>query len=320
MGNDYLPDFWKGLPVVKHRDQLDQLVTLLPGFEMRPFGEGKSANEFLKQIVRRPIDDDPRTIPVGVVSWNYMLIQHIDVVNILRMGFKQANIEENLAECTLYLSTYGERMKLWVALHGLDFDPGDGRPLRVVVSCQNSVEGSCALEIKVIQVRLVCENGMVFGPGAVFRKTHIPRKLDEQDISRAIHKYLDRLAKEQLVFSRWYQTPVKPDQLRTWVDTTVAKNWGNPEAARVAAICWSGCDGKVQPIKDLKPSQWQVSWDRMVPGANAPVNNVYHAAQALSWVASHQKDLDDRQKMIEEIPELVKDLVEKSSLPIDRPD
>ncbi len=60
--------------------------------------------------------------------------------------------------------------------------------------------------------------------------------------------------------------------------------------------------------KMVPPSQWQVAWDEVVPGANAPVENLYHAAQALSWVASRKRDLDERDRRIEAIPGLVEKL------------
>lgn len=310
MSIGYLPDTWKGLPVVKYNDRLEELVSLMPAFEMRSFGQGDFENQLLKQVVRLPAKESPYEIPVGVVSWNYNLIQHVQAVNRLRAGLQEASIEENLAECTLYQSSYGERMKLWIALHGLDFDPGDGHPLRVVVSCQNSVEGSCALEIKVIQVRWVCVNGMILGKGGVLRKTHIPQKLDQKEIARHLRGYLTWLAKEQIIYSTWLKTIIDPEQINSWVDTTVAKKWGNQAAARVASICRAGYNGKVQSLKDQPPSYWPVGWDQIVPGACAPVNNVYHAAQALSWIASHRPDLDERSERMDAIPEMVKELTD----------
>jgi Domain of unknown function (DUF932) len=309
MSIGHVPEFWKGFPVFEYNDRLDELVCILPSFVIRSFGLGDAANEFFNQVVRLPVEGDPRTIPVGVVSRNYKLIQHRDVVSWLRAGLQEARLDKNLADYTLWISKYGERMKLWIELHGLDFDPGDGHPLRAVVACQNSVDGSCALEIKVIQVRTICENGLVSGPGATIRKTHIPQELDQGKIASQIGDSLNNLATEQLIFSRWLNTPVGLAELNTWVNTIVAKKWGQPDAARVASIYRDGWDGKVKPVKDCPPSQWQVGWATIVPGANATVDNVYHAAQALSWVASHNSNLDERSLRINAIPEMVKALI-----------
>jgi hypothetical protein len=302
------PDIWQGRPVFTHPGGLDQLIGMLPRFEKRPFGERDSANEFFMQVVRLPMRDDSRRIPVGLVSPDYLLIQHTDLVGWLRQGLRDAKIEESPGNSTLYISTYGERMKLWITLQGLEFDPGDGYPLGVVVTCQNSVDGSCALEIKIIQVRWVCGNGLVSGPGGKIRKTHVPRLIDVQDIANEITHYLEILGDEQKILSGLLRSQVSEGRLNQWVDTTVAKNWGAKDAARVASICRSGNDGTVKAVKDERPSCWQVGWDVKVPGAAAPVNNLYHAAQALSWVASRHPHLDVRMKRIEEIPEMVGNL------------
>ena len=45
------------------------------------------------------------------------------------------------------LSAYGERMHLEVRIPSFDFNPGDGHDMTLMVTCINSVDKSCALEI-----------------------------------------------------------------------------------------------------------------------------------------------------------------------------
>lgn len=301
----HVPYIWKDQPVLEFNDRLDELVQLLPRFKVHGFG----GNQFYNQVVRLPTPDDPDEVPVGIVSNSYQLIQHADLIQWTRTALRDAGVAEDIAQGTLYISTYGERMKLWIALNGLEFDPGDGHPLRTLISCQNSVEGSCALSIKVIQVREVCENGMVSGIGEEIRKLHLGKGLEEKATLQKLKSMITNISAEHAVYTRWLQTKVSASQLEAWCDETVAKTWGNREAARVASICRNGYDGKVLPLNDKPPSRWQVGWETIVPGANAPVENAYHAAQAISWVASRAHDLEVRDKRLADIPMLVDKLI-----------
>lgn len=71
----------------------------------------------------------------------------------------------------------------------------------------------------------------------------------------------------------------------------------------------SGSDGRVTPVSGHKPSQWQVGRMDPVPGACAPINNIYHASQALSWIASRQVKMEKRLKRMGEIYALVDELL-----------
>lgn len=310
MGHGHVLDIWKGQPIYKFDDRLDELVNILPTFNLRAFGD----NIFLQQVVRLPQPEDQREIPVSVVSNNYQLFQHQDVVRWVREAMHSAGLTEDIAQGTLYMSTYGERMEIWISLRGLDFDPGDGHPLHTVVICQNSVDGSCALEFKVIRVRSICSNGMISGHGGKIRRVHSGLGIGEAQTTRLLALMIKNITNDHRVYTRWYHTPVTYAHLDHWVDRDVAENWGNHDAARLASICRSGYDGKVLPLENEPPSRWQVGWDVIVPGANAPVENVYHAAQALSWVASCQHQLEERDKRLNDVTKLVEMLIDREKL------
>jgi hypothetical protein len=66
-------------------------------------------------------------------------------------------------------------------------------------------------------------------------------------------------------------------------------------AARVFHICSTGFDGAVAPARaGTLPHKHAVSSDKAIRGACAPVRTVYHAAQALSWVASRRFAVEDQ--------------------------
>lgn len=307
MGHGHVVNIWKGQPIYKFDDRLDELVNMLPTFNVRAFGD----NIFLQQVVRLPQPDEQGETPVSVVSKNYQLFQHQDVVRVMRVALRNAGLTEDIAQGTLYMSTYGERIEIWVTLRGLDFDPGDGHPLHTVVICQNSVDGSCALEFKVIRVRSICSNGMISGHGGKIRRVHSGSGIGEVQTTQLLALMIKNITNDHQIYTRWYHTHVTCAQLDHWADEAVAKVWGNHDAARLASICRSGYDGMVQSLENVPPSCWQVGWDVIVPGANAPVENAYHAAQALSWVASRQNQFEERDKCLNDVTKLVEKLIDE---------
>jgi hypothetical protein len=211
-------------------------------------------------------------------------------------------------ESELYLSEYGERMLLEVELPEHKFDPGDGYPIQISIQCQNSVDKSCALEITIVHFRLVCQNGLVLQHGKLIRKTHLA-KLDSRMMVENLSNTLKTAVEEQALLVKWFNKSVTIHQVNRWADDILANKWNKNDAARVCSIARSGYDGTVKPVKKTPPSLWQVGWNEQVPGASSPVNNVYHVSQALSWIASREKKLEDRLKKTMEIYGLVKSLL-----------
>jgi hypothetical protein len=300
---------WNGQGVLVKQGTLAELRAALPEFMLQPFGAFPNINEDLQQVVRKPTTEDQRTIPVGVVSLSYDLVQHTEVLDWLRAGTAKAGLADDLIETDLYLSHYGERMLLWAKLKNQIFDPGDGFPLRSVIVCQNSVDKSCSMEIFIMQVREVCSNAMMRGYAHSIRRKHIRHANDRMNFTNELSAALKWASRDFRVLSEWYQTSAAEELINDWVDAVLAKKWTVSEAARIAAICRMGWDGDVKPDKRLQPSQLQVGCMDQVPGACAPVNNVYHAAQALSWIASRQPAMEIRLAKTKQIPELIEALI-----------
>lgn len=140
----------------------------LPVFERHQFG----TNEYLDAIVRMPFGANPSQVPVGSVSKRYFLIQHRQFIQEVCQGLSAVSIEPAGVPAELWISEYGERIRIRFRVPRRPFDPGDGHPLLLSAECFNSVEGSCALEIRMSWLRLVCMNGLSTHMDASLRKIH----------------------------------------------------------------------------------------------------------------------------------------------------
>src|ERR1700727_2355470 len=96
---------------------------------------------------------------------------------------------------------------------------------------------------------------------------------------------LDQRLEEQKTYACWREVVVEAETLTEWIDEKVAKEWGVHAAARVWSIIKDGFDGEVEPVRNLKPHQLPVRRTGPVPGACAPIRNLFHVSQALSWIA-----------------------------------
>jgi hypothetical protein len=98
---------WLGSPVSTYSGKISEILVYIPEFERRPFSLSSdlplaNENAFMDVIVRKPIPNiDPAEIPIGVVSKNYQLVQHwqvIDtIINTLNMvGIKPEQVTAEL--------------------------------------------------------------------------------------------------------------------------------------------------------------------------------------------------------------------------------
>jgi hypothetical protein len=164
------------------------------------------------------------------------------------------------------------------------------------------------LEITFSWYRLVCSNGMMFGLGDDrLRRRHI-QSLDPEDVAAYLKEQLDQQPQEQSMYAGWLKESVEPEALVGWINEKVAKEWGPHAAARVWSIIQRGLDGEVEQIRNLKPHQLQVTRTGVVPGACAPVNNLFHVSQALSWIAGTRSAMTERLEYVKAIPRLMEQL------------
>jgi hypothetical protein len=102
---------------------------------------------------------------------------------------------------------------------------------------------------------------------------------------------------------------VSIEAIEGWVDNSVAAEWNITAAARVYHIACSGWDGIVEPASSERPAHLHVvSSDHEVPGACAPVTNLYHASQVLSWITASRSTIEQQGEWMQSIPTLIEQL------------
>jgi hypothetical protein len=187
-------------------------------------------------------------------------------------------------------------MHLRLGLPQFDFDPGDRMPLSLMIHALNSVDKSTALEVNLGWWRQVCSNGMkVRVKGSTTRRIHLVGRVGVSQVAEVLKAQLAVVPAEHSRYRRWLDTPVAMERIERWADARVARVWGPHAAARLCHIARTGWDGRVEnPFETAKPHERQVASERQVPGAFAPVKNAFHVSQALSWLASHRRMLEDQ--------------------------
>lgn len=107
---------WFNSPVTFHEGSLIEIRDHIPTFERRglaltqPDNVHSRMNERLDTIVRMPFGEDKSFIPVGVVSKNYNLVPHTDVLDIATKALEMAKIKPTDVQAELEITEYGERM------------------------------------------------------------------------------------------------------------------------------------------------------------------------------------------------------------------
>lgn len=304
---------WEGAAVISMSGKLSEIYQAVPLFSRHPFRSGGEENRYKDEIRREPLKVDEEQIPVATVSKTYSLIQHREVLASVYRALQLLNLECADIESNLLLSEYGERMLWSCQLPNFDFDPGDDHPIVLRMNCLNSVDMSTSLEVTLEWFRLVCSNGLMFGVGdSRMRKRHI-RSLDPADVAGYVREQLSQAKSEQSLYREWLGQKVTLEQSSKWVDATVAKEWGPHAAARVWQVISFGVDGEVQQSKEKKPPHLlEVKATTKVPGAPVPTDNLFHASQALSWIAGTRKSVQERTQYITQIPALMEPLVEST--------
>jgi hypothetical protein len=129
-------------------------------------------------------------------------------------------------------------------------------------------------------------------------------------VQNRLRRRFQQLPDDRIHFSRLTSTPVRWNVIQDWADVFVARKWGKCEAARLLHICRTGrdCLAPVE-MENLAAHELEVEPTADVPGACAPVNNVYHVGQALSWVAAGAEALNKRFTRTAEVPALLRHLM-----------
>lgn len=288
------------------RGSLRAVAEQLPEFGRRQFGIDLAplpplaqslapANPHLHAIV-----NESTGVPVGVVSPDYALIQHADVLHAAAEGITRLGIPASACEITAELSPQGEQMVARFTVPGLHRAlPRDGHPLLPTVMLCNSVDGKSALRANLGWFRMICMNGLVIPyAGTSLRRRHVSG-LSFGELSDIVERELVRADAMRRALEGLATAPVTAAEVAEWCDHEVRSAWGALTAMRVFHVTVRGMDVvAADPFETAPPSKRRVEDFAEVPGAqpfDATERGVHHdALQALTWVASRTANLQQR--------------------------
>ncbi|QRM31082.1 DUF932 domain-containing protein [Microvirga sp. VF16] len=300
---------WLGQQVVRITGTLDDLAASLPRFSRRDFTHENALNEYLDLILRDPVPDDERWVPVSTVSKRYVLIQHQDTIGMLQAAFEQQNWQSEATNATVWLSDYGERMRVEVSLPVEPVEATVGDKIAAEVVLWNSVDRSRAFELAIRWRRLICNNGLTIWEGDRLRKVH---HADYMSAASPIDFLVERLPKSRRLVEdlrSWAEIKFDPTSLVQWVDTDVTARWGKLRAARVFHVLRTGYDCAVgRPLEGQSASQIRVSLTSPVPGSPAPAGSAYDVYQGLLWVVGHGRSIEQEEELLADVLPLMADL------------
>lgn len=285
------------------RGKLPELRRHVPRFELR-LGAWSD-----KVVVRQPLNAWESERIVGRVSNRYTLVQHHDVLDAAEALLARFEAEPKDSNAEIVMTPHGERMDLTVELPTAKYTPADGYALAARMRLLNTVDASTALFGNIEFLRKICSNGMVGWRGSPrVRRTHVQVMPLPQVRNRLLSQF-DQLEDDTAYFEKMLSHPIDRDQLAQWVDDVVATQWDRWAAARVFHVAASGHDGNVICRTDVPPHRLALENAMLAPGACAPARNVYHVAQALSFVASRLVSWSDRYRHLAGIPRMLDPLM-----------
>lgn len=288
---------WGSLPMTeRYSGAIEGAPSFLPEFDKvapEAFNLGKNAN--LDLVVRRPGAQiaDPAPVPVGMVSKSYRIIQHQEVLR-AALSFTQQVPDSQARNVKIHATENCERIVFELMFGSAYAMSPDGHDVGLRLVFRNSVDGTSAVRSHLGWFRLVCSNGMVVG--VTLGKTRLAHK-PGADLGALFTPLKDQLAaveKERATLADWTSARVSQSELRAWVDGPLAEQWNSLAAARVWHITQTGLDARfVPPFKKATPSKRKVELLDPVPGTPDRAETVYDVAQALSYVASRRRDVEE---------------------------
>lgn len=306
---------WLGSPVTIHTGRITDILEKIPVFDRRSFslsgGTGQSSvneNAYMDMIVRKPIStEDSAEIPIGVVSKNYQLVQHRQVITSIINAVEKIGIDPAGVEAELKMTQYGERLGLHIQFPSeYSIDPGDGNILALRLGCFNSVDGSTRFRAVLGWLRFVCSNGMAVGSAQNDYKRRHNQTLVIDDVNEFLTKGIELAVADKTNLQRWMKTSINQDKFTHWIDKQVASKWGIKAATRAFHIARSGNDVEVIPFsKKELPSKKEVEIRGKVPGSSEPANNLYDISQVLTWLAGQRSDIEDQLNWQKGVPDLM---------------
>ena len=315
-GEDQEPK-WFNSPVTFRKGTLSDITEYTPDFDRHDFVLANKpdyptqVNPRLDLIVRKPFRTDGTFVPIGIVSKEYVLVKHTEVVKTAKEVMREFGIEPEHVMADLTLTEYGERMALSLYLpEKYTFDPGDGNKLAMRLEIINSVDGSTRFRAMMGWFRFVCSNGLVIG----VTEAHIHHRhagdLRLDQVGMVLSSGLVRAETEKENFRLWRQKNISDDVLVLWIEEDLRDQWGFKAATRTFHIACTGHDVEiVGQYRDQTPTTIETKRTRRVPGSPVPSKNLFDIGQVLAWLAKERRDIQEQLEWREQIPAILKPLM-----------
>lgn len=300
---------WRARHVQYYAGDWASIQTVLPEFDLKPFtaGPDEPPNPFLKTVVRRPLSAAERPLPVGIVSHTYLLASHRDVASLCRRGVTVAGIEPDDLRYEVGLSELGEWMNFRIYFpDSYSFIDAHGSKLDLRLECFNSVDGSSRLMILFGWYRFICSNGLVIGETKIEINERHGQQLDLASIPGRIQPALIAVESDRRRMKKWQGQKVAITDIATWANNNVSKDWGKKAAARVFHICDAGKDIEIgDPFATGAATEKPIRYLNRVPGCPEHAATKYDVSQAMSYVATHRNNAEERVTRQASIPHLL---------------
>ena len=176
-----------------------------------------------------------------------------------------------------------------------NFPDAHGNKLDLRLECFNSVDGSSRLVIFFGWYRFICANGLVIGETKIEINERHGQKLDIELIPERIRPALRAVEADRFRMKKWQTDEVAINDIATWVDNTVSKEWGKKAAARVYHICDAGKDIDIDdPFAVGTATEKPIRYLGRVPGCPERAETKFDVSQAMSFVATHRNNAEER--------------------------
>lgn len=307
---------WLGLPICEPIEgTTDQVLKALPHFGRQPFsmaspnGDDVGVNPFLDTVYKIACRKGECSIPVGVVSKNYRLIDHYQVLRTVQdvLSDNRINSTETLVRGEWTVN--GERAHFSVILPSEErftkqLDTDDEMRFRIEIF--NSVEGTYRLVAVAGWLRFVCTNGLILGTALMHLREQHRQQLHLEELAKLLGQAIHSAETDKETISRWCSHEIVERDLVNWVDEDVHACWGLKAAVRVLGIVQHGCDVEMLGnIRDIPPSHVRTKDLDRVPGVESPVGNLFGVSQVLSWVAGQRSEISEDLEWRSQVPELI---------------
>jgi hypothetical protein len=310
---------WLNLPLQPRTEgAFDDIVRALPHFGRQPFamasvnGEELGVNSYLDMVYRLPVRQGEKPIPVGVVSKNYRLVDHHQILRTIQHSLTSRGLDLGKVRVVAEWTIHGERAHFSVIF------PPEARftvgtvenrdEMRFRIELFNSVDGSCRLMAVAGWLRFVCSNGLIIGTALIQLRQQHRQQLELDEIGRLVGEAIESAQSDRDRFAHWMSTRVEESALVPWIDEAVRPLWGVKAAVRVLGIATEGWD--VEPVGAITNRRTsEIRTNRVsqvpVPGIEAPVGNLFGISQVLSWIAGQRGEIGEDFEWRSQVQDLI---------------